>query len=100
MGYLNNPAATAETYGEDGYLRTGDLGAIDGDGFITIHDRIKELIKVGTPSPEVLYPKSKPQRMATKVLTRLFFTRFVVTASHRPSSRICFTATPTLAMRQ
>lgn len=52
MGYLNNPSATASTYDKDGYLHTGDLGSISSDGFITIHDRLKELIKVrGHPVP-------------------------------------------------
>lgn len=97
MGYLNNPAATAETYGKDGYLRTGDLGAIDVDGFITIHDRIKEMIKV-IRTIQRTSPK-KPQGIA-KVLIRPLFSRFVVTASHLPSSRICFTATPMSVMWQ
>ncbi|KAH6871818.1 hypothetical protein B0T10DRAFT_590601 [Thelonectria olida] len=46
MGYLNNSAETAESFGPDGYLHTGDLGSIDAEGFITIHDRLKEMIKV------------------------------------------------------
>lgn len=46
MGYLNNPNATAEAFDKEGFLRTGDEGSIDGEGFITIHDRIKEMIKV------------------------------------------------------
>ncbi|KAK5692289.1 hypothetical protein LTR17_025418 [Elasticomyces elasticus] len=46
MGYLNNEKATRETFDEEGYLHTGDQGAIDKDGVITITDRIKELIKV------------------------------------------------------
>lgn len=48
MGYLDNDSATKETYGEDGFLHTGDLGSIDEKGLVTIHDRIKELIKVNT----------------------------------------------------
>jgi 4-coumarate--CoA ligase len=46
MGYLNNPRATAEAFDKEGFLRTGDEGSIDGEGLITIHDRIKEMIKV------------------------------------------------------
>ncbi|KAI8627097.1 acetyl-CoA synthetase-like protein [Xylariaceae sp. FL1651] len=46
MGYLNNERATRETFDTDGFLHTGDQGVIDTEGFITITDRIKELIKV------------------------------------------------------
>ncbi|KAI0448553.1 acetyl-CoA synthetase-like protein [Xylaria acuta] len=46
MGYLNNEKATRETFDIDGFLHTGDQGVIDSEGFITITDRIKELIKV------------------------------------------------------
>jgi acyl-CoA synthetase (AMP-forming)/AMP-acid ligase II len=45
-GYLNNDAATAATIVEDGWLRTGDIAVADADGWITITDRAKELIKV------------------------------------------------------
>jgi acyl-CoA synthetase (AMP-forming)/AMP-acid ligase II len=44
-GYLNNPDATARTLVEDGWLRTGDIGIVDADGYLTIVDRLKELIK-------------------------------------------------------
>jgi long-chain acyl-CoA synthetase len=43
-GYLNDPAATAAALTPEGFLRTGDLGHIDPDGFVTITGRIKEII--------------------------------------------------------
>ncbi|KAH6677857.1 hypothetical protein F5X68DRAFT_224037 [Plectosphaerella plurivora] len=46
MGYLDRDMETAETYMPDGFLRTGDIGRIDSEGFVTIHDRLKEMIKV------------------------------------------------------
>lgn len=45
-GYLNNDEATAATLPEGGWLRTGDIAVADADGWITITDRAKELIKV------------------------------------------------------
>ncbi|KAK3023063.1 hypothetical protein RJ639_043078 [Escallonia herrerae] len=44
-GYFKNEEATAATIDSDGWLRTGDLCYFDGDGFLYIVDRIKELIK-------------------------------------------------------
>ncbi|KAJ5109571.1 hypothetical protein N7532_002216 [Penicillium argentinense] len=46
MGYLNNEKATREAFDADNWLHTGDVGFIDDEGFITITDRIKEMIKV------------------------------------------------------
>ena len=44
-GYLNNEQATAETIDADGWLHTGDVAIVDDDGYFSIVDRIKELIK-------------------------------------------------------
>ena len=44
-GYLNNDEATRNTVDEEGWLHTGDIGVVDDDGFFTIVDRLKELIK-------------------------------------------------------
>ncbi|KAI5366137.1 putative AMP-dependent synthetase/ligase, AMP-binding, AMP-binding enzyme domain, ANL [Septoria linicola] len=46
MGYLDNPHATAETFDEQGFFHTGDVGNIDAEGLLHIEDRIKEMIKV------------------------------------------------------
>jgi acyl-CoA synthetase (AMP-forming)/AMP-acid ligase II len=51
-GYWNNPQATAETI-RDGWLYTGDVAFQDGDGFVTIHDRVKDMVISGG---ENVYP--------------------------------------------
>ena len=42
-GYYRNPEATAETMTEDGWLKSGDLGKIDSDGFVYVTGRLKEI---------------------------------------------------------
>jgi acyl-CoA synthetase (AMP-forming)/AMP-acid ligase II len=44
-GYLNDPDATAAMIDEDGWLHTGDIAIVDDEGYFSIVDRVKELIK-------------------------------------------------------
>lgn len=55
QGYYKNPEATAATFTEDGYLRTGDLGIIDKDGNIFIKGRSKCMIL--SPNGQNIYPE-------------------------------------------
>lgn len=46
-GFWNNPEATAQAFTADGFVRTGDLGHVDADGYLTIVDRKKDIILRG-----------------------------------------------------
>jgi acyl-CoA synthetase (AMP-forming)/AMP-acid ligase II len=46
-GYFNNPAATAEAFTPEGFLRTGDLGRVRADGQLVFVGRLKEMFKSG-----------------------------------------------------
>lgn len=55
LGYFKNETATKESFTEDGWLHTGDLGVVDADGFIFIRGRSKNMI-LG-PSGQNIYPE-------------------------------------------
>ncbi len=44
LGYFDDPTATAATVDAEGWLHTGDVGVLDTDGFLTITDRMKDII--------------------------------------------------------
>ena len=46
-GYWNRPAETAAAFTEDGWLRTGDIGYVDAEGYIFIVDRVKDMVISG-----------------------------------------------------
>jgi len=60
LGYWNRPEATTEIL-RDGWLYTGDLGHLDNDGYLTIVDRKKDLIK---PSGFQVWPREVEEAIA------------------------------------
>jgi acyl-CoA synthetase (AMP-forming)/AMP-acid ligase II len=52
-GYWNLPEASRRTMTDDGWLRTGDAGYLDEDGYVYVHDRVKDMIISGA---ENIYP--------------------------------------------
>jgi long-chain acyl-CoA synthetase len=52
-GYWNNPTATAAVLDDEGWFRTGDAGYLDEEGFVFLHDRVKDMIVTGG---ENVYP--------------------------------------------
>src|SRR5262249_19676971 len=49
LGYYNNPEATRRVLSPDGWLRTGDLGFVDPEGYLYITGRLKDVIILGGP---------------------------------------------------
>jgi long-chain acyl-CoA synthetase len=59
-GYLNNPEETRSTFWEGGWLRTGDIGLFDPNGYLYIVDRLKDLIITGG---ENVYPREVEEQL-------------------------------------
>jgi long-chain acyl-CoA synthetase len=66
LGYWNNPKANAETL-KDGWLRTGDVGRLDADGFLTLSDRSKDVIISGGTN---IYPREVEEALLTHPAVR------------------------------
>jgi long-chain acyl-CoA synthetase len=66
LGYWNNPKANAETL-KDGWLRTGDVGRLDEDGFLTLSDRSKDVIISGGSN---IYPREVEEALLTHPAVR------------------------------
>ena len=61
-GYLNNPEATRMAHWDDGWLRSGDIGLIDENGYLFIVDRLKDMIITGG---ENVYPREVEEVLFT-----------------------------------
>ena len=61
LGYLDDPAATAEAIDEDGWLHTGDIGVLDEHGNLSITDRLKDMYISGGFN---VYPAEVEQTLA------------------------------------
>jgi long-chain acyl-CoA synthetase len=66
LGYWNNPDANVETL-KDGWLRTGDVGRLDADGFLTLSDRSKDVIISGGTN---IYPREVEEALLTHPAVR------------------------------
>src|SRR5262249_34484692 len=83
-GYYNRPAANIESFDEEGWFHTGDIGHLDEDGFLTITDRKKDLIK--TSGGKYI----APQRIEALIKSSRFVSQVVVVGNSRkfPSALI------------
>ncbi|WP_176444218.1 FadD3 family acyl-CoA ligase [Rhodococcoides kyotonense] len=61
LGYLDDHAATSEAIDDDGWLHTGDIGILDGRGYLTITDRLKDMYIAGGFN---VYPAEIEQSLA------------------------------------
>jgi long-chain acyl-CoA synthetase len=90
-GYYKDEAATREVLDEDGWLRSGDVGSIDADGFISITDRKKDiLITAGGKNVA-------PANLENALKTAPLVSQALVLGDRRPYVAALITVDPTVA---
>jgi long-chain acyl-CoA synthetase len=90
-GYYKDEAATREVLAGDGWLRSGDVGSIDADGFITITDRKKDIL-VTAGGKNVA-----PQNIENSLKTAPIVSQALVIGDRRPYVAALVTVDPTVA---
>jgi long-chain acyl-CoA synthetase len=78
QGYFKDPEATAQVLDEDGWLRTGDIGSLDEDGFLHITDRKKDIL-VTAGGKNVA-----PQNIENDLKTSKYVSQALVVGDRRP----------------
>jgi long-chain acyl-CoA synthetase len=87
-GYYKDEAATSEVVGADGWLRSGDVGSVDDDGFITITDRKKDIL-VTAGGKNV-----SPQNLENALKTAPLVSQALVVGDRRPYVAALITLDP------
>ena len=90
-GYYKDEEATREVLGSDGWLRSGDVGSIDEDGFITITDRKKDIL-VTAGGKNVA-----PQNLENALKTAPLISQALVLGDSRPYVAALITLDPAAA---
>jgi long-chain acyl-CoA synthetase len=88
MGYFRNDVASKELFDADGWMRSGDLGALDRDGYLRITGRKKDLMK--TANGKYI----APQELETRLRSARFIANAVVVAEGRPYVTAILTLDP------
>jgi long-chain acyl-CoA synthetase len=87
-GYFKDPDATAQVLGADGWLRTGDVGVLDADGFLRITDRKKDIL-VTAGGKNVA-----PQNIENELKTSQYVSQALVVGDRRPYVAALITLDP------
>jgi long-chain acyl-CoA synthetase len=88
QGYYKDPDATAAVLGDDGWLKTGDIGEIDDDGFLHITDRKKDIL-VTAGGKNVA-----PQNIENDLKTSKYVSQALVLGDRRPYCSALLTLDP------